>query len=250
MNILLDLSFDGSGYCGFQVQKNGLSVCEALQNGLESLFGFRPEVKGCSRTDAGVHALHYALNFHADTCIPMEKLPLALNQKLPPSIRVNRARQVPEEFHARYAAHAKTYHYHIWNDAVDSPFKAGYHYRLPGKLDEAAMQAAADEFVGTHDFMCLCSAGCEIAQRGSTVRTIQQCTVTRQGQEIVISVTADGYLYNMVRILAGTLVLAGQHKLSAADVPSIIESRDRSCAGPTLPAQGLFLAHVEYPEQQ
>ncbi len=249
MNILLDLSFDGSGFCGFQVQNNGLSVCQALQDGMEALFGFRPPVKGCSRTDAGVHALHYALNFHADTRIPMEKLPLALNQKLPPAIRVNSARQVPEDFHARYSAHAKTYHYHIWNSPVDSPFSAGYHHRLPGPLDEAAMQAAADRFVGTHDFMSLCSAGCEVAQRGSTVRTITDCTVTRNGCQVTVSVTADGYLYNMVRILAGTLVLAGQHKLRPEDIPAILESRDRGQAGPTLPAQGLFLARVDYPEQ-
>lgn len=249
MNILLDLSFDGTDYCGFQVQKNGISVCEALQNGLEALLGVRPDVKGCSRTDAGVHALHYALNFHADTRIPMEKLPLALNQKLPASIRVNTAVEVDEAFHARYSAHAKTYHYHIWNSQIDSPFSAGYHYKLPGALDEKAMQAVADQFVGTHDFMCLCSAGCEVAQRGNTVRTITQCTVTRNGQEVVISVTADGYLYNMVRILAGTLVLAGQHKLNAEDVPVIIASRDRSKAGPTLPAQGLFLAQIDYPKE-
>lgn len=249
MNILLDLSFDGTDYCGFQVQKNGISVCEALQNGLEALLGVRPDVKGCSRTDAGVHALHYALNFHADTRIPMEKLPLALNQKLPASIRVNTAVEVDEAFHARYSAHAKTYHYHIWNSQIDSPFSAGYHYKLPGALDEKAMQAVADQFVGTHDFMCLCSAGCEVAQRGNTVRTITQCTVTRNGQEVVISVTADGYLYNMVRILAGTLVLAGQHKLNAEDVPAIIASRDRSKAGPTLPAQGLFLAQIDYPKE-
>ena len=106
MNFLLDLSFDGTRYCGFQVQKNGLTVCEAIQDAMEALFGTRPEVKGCSRTDSGVHAEHYALNFHCDTRIPPEKLPLALNQKLPPDIRVNRAKAVPEDFHARYSAAA------------------------------------------------------------------------------------------------------------------------------------------------
>ena len=248
MNILLDISYDGSGFCGFQVQNNGLSVCQALQDGLEALLGTRPPVKGCSRTDAGVHALHYAVNFWADCRIPMEKLPLALNQKLPAAIRVNRAMEVEEEFHARYAAHAKTYCYRIWNSPIDSAFGAGWHHRLPGRLDEAAMQAAADRFVGSHDFMSLCSAGCEVAQRGSTVRTITQCRVQRAGDLVTVTVTADGYLYNMVRILAGTLVLAGQHKLNPEQVPAILESRDRSQAGPTLPAQGLFLAWVDYPE--
>lgn len=248
MNILLDLSFDGTRYCGFQVQKNGLSVCQALQDGLEQLLGTRPDVKGCSRTDAGVHAEHYALNFWADTRIPMEKFPLALNQKLPADIRVNWAKIVPDDFHARYAAHAKTYHYHIWNSQVDSPFTASYHHKLPGLLDVDAMNQAAQLLVGTFDFTSFCSAGCEVAMRGNTVRTITQCSVTADGPHVVISVTADGYLYNMVRILAGTLVQVGQHRIQPQDVIGILEQKNRGCAGPTLPAQGLFLARVDYPQ--
>lgn len=246
MNILLDLSFDGSGFCGFQVQKNGRSVCETVQNALEAVLGERPDVKGCSRTDAGVHALHYALNFHAAPALPLEKLPLALNQNLPAAIRVNRAAQVDEGFHARYAAHAKTYVYRIWNSPVDSPFEAGYHYRVPGALDVEAMQRAAAHFVGEHDFLSLCAANCEVAKRGSTVRTVTQCRVERQGPLVTVAVTANGYLYNMVRILAGTLLRAGQHKLDPDAVPALLAARDRAKAGPTLPAQGLFLKSVEY----
>lgn len=249
MNILLDISYDGTNFCGFQVQKNGVSVCETLQNGLEALFGFRPDVKGCGRTDAGVHALHYALNFWADTSIPVEKLPLALNRQLPETVRVNAARRVPEEFHARYSAHTKTYVYRIWNSPVESPFEAAYHHRISAPLDAAAMDAAAEKFVGTHDFLSLCSAGSSVAEKGDTVRTITACKAERQGPLVTVTVTADGYLYNMVRILAGTLVEAGRGALEPDAVPAILAGRDRALAGPTLPAKGLFLKQVDYPPE-
>ena len=156
MNYLLILSYDGTNYCGFQVQPNGRSVAQTFQDGLEAVLGTRPDIKGCSRTDAGVHALGFALNFHADTRIPPEKLPLALNQHLPPDIRVLSARIVPEDFHARYAAHTKTYLYRIHNSPIDSPFDAKYYTRVPRRLDEAKMQQAARLFVGKHDFLALC----------------------------------------------------------------------------------------------
>ena len=193
-----------------------------------------------------VHALGFKLNFHADTRIPAAKLPLALNQHLPPDIRVLDAQVVPEDFHARYAAHTKTYLYRIHNHPIDSPFDAAYYTRVPRHLDEARMQAAAQQFVGRHDFLALCAAGSSAAAHGDTVRTITDCHVTRKGDEIDIEVTADGYLYNMVRILAGTLCEAGAGRLDPAEIPAILESRDRSRAGPTLPAKGLFLKCVEY----
>ncbi len=246
MNFLLDLSFDGTRYCGFQVQKNGLTVCEAVQDALQAVLGNRPDVKGCSRTDSGVHAEHYALNFHSDTRIPPEKLPLAINQRLPGDIRVNRAVVVDEEFHARYSAHAKTYHYRIWNSPIDSPFQQAYYYRVPNPLDVDAMSRAAGYFVGRQDFASLCAADCETALRSGTVRTITDCHVTQKGPVVTISVTADGYLYNMVRILAGTLLWAGQGKIDPQAVTDILQAKDRSKAGPTLPAKGLFLHRVEY----
>ena len=189
-------------------------------------------------------------NFHADTRIPAAKLPLALNQHLPPDIRVLDAQPVPEDFHARYAAHTKTYLYRIHNHPIDSPFDAAYYTRVPRHLDEARMQAAAQQFVGRHDFLALCAAGSSAAAHGDTVRTITDCHVTRKGDEIDIEVTADGYLYNMVRILAGTLCEVGAGRLRAADIPAILASRDRSRAGPTLPAKGLFLKCVDYPERK
>ena len=208
MTWLLTLAFDGTEYC-FQVQPNGRSVAAAFQDALEAVIGFRPDIKGCSRTDAGVHALGFALSFEADLRIPPEKLPLALNTKLPRDIRVLKARVVPDGFHARYAAHTKTYLYRIHNSAIDSPFEERYYCRIPG-------------------------------------RTITACGVERHGDTVEITVTADGYLYNMVRILAGTLCEAGAGRLDPAAVPAILASRDRKNAGPTLPAKGLFLHHVDY----
>ena len=190
MNFLLTLAYDGTNYCGFQVQPNGRSVAAVFQDALEAVLGTRPDIKGCSRTDAGVHALGFMLNFHADTRIPPEKLPLALNQHLPPDIRVLAARVVPEDFHARYAAHTKTYLYRIHNHPIDSPFAAAYYTRMPKHLDEVRMQAAAQQFVGTHDFLALCAAGSSAAAHGDTVRTITDCHVTRRGDEIDIEVTA------------------------------------------------------------
>ncbi|MCI2047915.1 MAG: tRNA pseudouridine(38-40) synthase TruA [Faecalibacterium sp.] len=246
MNILVRLAFDGTDFCGFQVQKNGASVAEAIQNAIEAVLGSRPDIKGCSRTDAGVHARDFALNFHADTAIPMAKLPLALNQNLPESIRALSAQAVPEAFHARYAAHAKTYCYRIRNTAIDLPFDARYTVRVPQALDVEAMNAAAAYCVGTHDFLAFCAAGSAAAAHGDTVRTVTACRAMRAGDIVTITVTADGYLYNMVRILAGTLVQAGLGRLAPEEVLAILKSRDRRRAGPTMPAKGLTLEHVAY----
>ena len=246
MNYLLKLAYDGTNYCGFQVQPNGRSVAAAFQDALEAVLGCRPDIKGCSRTDAGVHALGFMLNFHADTRIPAAKLPLALNQHLPPDIRALEAQVVPDDFHARYAAHTKTYLYRIHNSQIDSPFAARYYTKVPGRLDADRMQQAAQYFVGKHDFLALCASGSSAAAHGDTVRTITACDVQRRGDDIDITVTADGYLYNMVRILAGTLCEAGAGRLAPEAVPGILASRDRKNAGPTLAAKGLFLKSVDY----
>lgn len=247
MNILLWLSYKGTNYVGFQVQPNGLSVCQALQDAMQAALGVRPDVKGCSRTDAGVHARRFALSFRYDGKVPLHRLPLALNAHLPPDIRARAAQAVPEDFHARYAAHAKTYCYRIRSGPADDPFDCEYTHRVGSALDLEAMRRAAAAFVGTHDFAALCAAGSSVAARGDTVRTVAACDVARDGQVFTLTVTADGYLYNMVRILAGTVLLAGQGKLDPAEVPAILQSRDRRRAGPTLPAKGLCLAAVAYP---
>lgn len=246
MNFLLTLAYDGTNYCGFQVQNNGRSIAAAFQDALEAVLGTRPDIKGCSRTDAGVHALGFALNFHAETHIPPQKLPLALNHHLPPDIRVLSARIVPEEFHARYAAHTKTYLYRIRNSPIDSPFDVAYTCRIPKRLDDVRMNEAAQQFVGTHDFLALCAAGSSAAAHGDTVRTITECRVSRHEDVVEIWVTADGYLYNMVRILAGTLCEVGAGRMTPQQIPALLEGRDRAKAGPTLMAKGLFLHHVDY----
>lgn len=249
MNVLLWLTYKGTAYAGFQVQPNGRTVCAVLQDAIEAVLGSRPDVKGCSRTDAGVHARRFALSFRYVGSPPPEKLPAALNAHLPPDVRALAAQPVPEAFHARYAAHAKTYRYWILNSRTDDPFTAGLCYRVPAPLDVAAMQAAAARFAGTHDFTSLCAAGSSAAAHGDTVRTVAACTVQRAAQDgryLAVTVTADGYLYNMVRILAGTLVEVGRGKLAPGAVPAILAGRDRGLAGPTLPAKGLFLWDVTY----
>ena len=245
-NIALILMYNGTAYHGWQVQKTEVTVAQTLERGLSMVCGQPIKCTGCGRTDAGVHALGFALNFHAETRIPPEKLPLAINQHLPPDIRVLCARVVPEEFHARYAAHTKTYLYRIHNHPIDSPFDEKYYTRVPRRLDVDAMQRAAEQFVGKHDFLALCAAGSSAAAHGDTVRTITDCHVTRKGDEVDIEVTADGYLYNMVRILAGTLCEVGAGRMQPDAIPGILASRDRSQAGPTLPAKGLFLKRVDY----
>ena len=178
----------------------------------------------------------------------MEKLVPALNAHLPQDIRAVDIQPVPDGFHARYAAHAKTYHYYILNARVDDPFLFDTCHRVAAPLDLAAMQECAAQFVGQHDFSALCASGSSAAAHGDTVRTITDCSVVQSGNMFTISVTADGYLYNMVRILAGTIVEAGLHKRTPDSIPALLASRDRRLAGPTLPAKGLFLERVEYPE--
>lgn len=247
MTYLLWISYKGTNYAGFQVQPNAPTVCAVLQDAMQAALGQRPDVKGCSRTDAGVHARRFALSFCYTGRVPMEKFVPALNAHLPPDIRALAVQPVADDFHARYAAHAKTYHYYILNARVDDPFTFDTCYRVAAPLDLAAMQAAAQQFVGTHDFAALCASGSSAAAHGDTARTITECNVVQIGNYFVISVTADGYLYNMVRILAGALVEAGLHKRAPESIPALLASRDRRQAGQTLPAKGLFLEKVEYP---
>ncbi len=243
MNFLMEMAFVGTAYHGFQVQKNAVAVCEVLQDAMEKVFGSRPPVKGCSRTDAGVHARRYCVSFKMETGVSAKKIPLALNQHLPYDIRINWARQVPEEFHARYSAIGKEYEYVFRNSGVDDPFRAGQYYRVYPHLDEGAMQEAVNVLLGNHDFASFMSAGSDIED---TVRTITSLRVIRQEDGVSIFVAADGFLYNMVRIIAGTLLLAGQHKLNALGMEEILAGKNRGLAGDTMPAKGLFLNKVFY----
>lgn len=244
MNTLLTLAFNGGAYHGFQVQQNAVTVCAVLQDAMQRVLGARPDVKGSSRTDAGVHAAGFCVSFKHETPIPPAKLPLALNSHLPADIRVLHARRVPESFHARYSATGKEYRYTLWNSPVDSPFAHGLYYRVPGPLDVAAMQAAAAHYVGSHNFAAFASAGGKVQ---STVRRVLYAGVEQRGAQITFAVAADGFLYNMVRIMAGTLLSVGQGRAAPGDIPGILAGQNRRAAGSTLPARGLCLARVFYP---
>lgn len=241
-NHLIRLAFCGTAYHGFQVQQNAVTVCEVLQNAMETVLGGRAPVKGCSRTDAGVHARDFCVSFFADTALPMDKLPLALNANLPPDIRVFHAQTVPQDFHARYAAAEKEYRYVILNSPVEDAFVPHLSYRVAGEIDAQAMDAAARPLLGRHDFAAFMTGD---AGDMDTVRTLRRADVRRLGPYVVFTVAGDGFLYNMVRILAGTLLGAGRGK--PVDMNAILQSKDRSVAGDTLPARGLYLNRVRYP---
>ena len=243
MHTLITLQFCGTNYHGFQVQKNALAVCEVLQNAMEKLYGTRPNVKGCSRTDAGVHAMGYRVSYTQPKPIDLFRLPLALNRYLPPDIRVSAAQQVPPGFHARYDALSKEYLYHIHNAPVDDVFQRDTAWRCAQTLDVPAMQSAAALLCGTHDFSAFMSAGSGMED---TVRTVHFFTLEKKGLDLSFHICADGYLYNMVRILVGTLVEVGAHRMQAQQVRTVLESKDRSNAGDTAPAKGLFLYKVNY----
>lgn len=245
-NLLLFLRFDGRGFCGWQVQKKGLpTVMETLQNALEAVLGHRPAVKGCSRTDAGVSALEYGVSFRTENRIPCEKLPIALNIKLPDTVAVVRAIEVPADFHARYDCRGKEYCYRVRTTTIPDPFQVGLVYHLPYPFDAVRLDGAAAAFVGTHDFAAFQNAGSKMED---TVRTIAACRVTQHGDLLEILVRGDGFLYNMVRIMAGTLLEIGRGKIPPEALPEIIASCDRSRAGFTAPACGLLLQKVFFDE--
>jgi tRNA pseudouridine38-40 synthase len=246
MNYMLTMAFDGSRYHGFQVQRNALSVCEVLQDAMGKALGERPDVKGCSRTDAGVHALQFCANFRSDTAIHPKKLPLAINFYLPEDIRVNEAKPVPEDFHARYSALGKEYRYVFFNENIDSPFARRYH-KIAAPLHEDAMHMAGQRLVGRQDFAAFMSSGSGVED---TMRTVSALCVRRRGPFVILRIAADGYLYNMVRIIAGTLAAVGTGHATEQDVERALRTKQRSNAGDTLPPQGLFLAKVFYPLEE
>ena len=243
-NFKLTLSYDGTRWKGWQRLKTTDNTIQGkLEDLLSRLFGQPVEVTGAGRTDAGVHAAGQVANFHINTDMQAADLCRRLRHMLPPDIGLIQAEEVPARFHSRLSALEKTYCYRVWNSEVPNVFLQRYTYQLPGPLNLEAMQAAAACFTGTHDFRAFCSG--RYAEK-STTRTITRFTVERQGDEIRMTVSGDGFLYNMVRILAGTLLEIGQGRRDTAEIPALLESRTRSNAGETAPARGLCLMEVRY----
>ena len=242
-NLLFDLRFAGTRYHGFQVQKNALSVCTVFQDALEEVFGARHDVKGCSRTDAGVHANQYCVSMRTPSLIPCEKIIFALNRYLPDDVAVTGCREVPPEFHARYSATGKEYLYRLHNSRVRDPFSVNLAYRLGCPLDAELLDAQAQAFVGRHDFAAFQAKGGGVED---TLRTITSFSVRRDGEYVLFVVRGDGFLYKMVRIMVGTLLHIAAGRLPAGCIPGIIEGRDRAAAGKTAPACGLYLNRVFY----
>lgn len=244
MNIALILSYDGTRYHGWQVQKNGSSIQETLTDAVNKLLSCDTYVSGVGRTDAGVHARRYVANFKAGCTIPMDRLPLALNAQLPEDIAVSGAAVVPDDFDARFNCTKKEYAYYLYPSKLRDPFLSGRAYRYAYPLDIERMREGAKHFVGKQDFAAVRSVGTPVK---STVRTIFHCEVEPCEDNLIrIRVCGDGFLYNMVRAIAGTLTYVGGGKLEPDDVRAILDSCDRENAGPTLPACGLFMNRLWY----
>ncbi len=243
-NIKLIIKFDGSKYHGWQVQNNGITVQQKLIDAIFSITGQEQlKLVGCGRTDAGVHALDYVANFYTTSNIPTEKIPYALNTHLPEDIVCIGAEDVDASFNASSSAKSKRYTYRILNSEFSDPFLKNYAYYVKFPLDVEKMQCAAQYFVGTHDFVGFAAAGYTVK---TTIRTIYSLEITKNDRLIEINVTGNGFLYNMVRIIAGTLIGVGRGTIDAEDIPDIIKSCDRQRAGITAPAQGLCLSEVVY----
>ena len=245
--ILLKIRYNGSAFVGWQVQKNGLSVQEQMQNAIEKVFGTRVGVTGCSRTDSGVHAMEYCCCFDPPRPMELRRIPLALNAALPDSVSVLSCQSVPVEFHPRYDAVAKEYIYRFYDGIAPDPFKKGLAHHERKVLDAELMDRAAQCFLGTHDFRGFMSTGSKIEE---TTRTIYYSGVERRDNEITFRVVGNGFLYNMVRIMAGTLLFVALGKIPLEDLPGIIASGDRALGGKTMPAHGLYLNRVYYDEKE
>jgi tRNA pseudouridine38-40 synthase len=248
-NLKLTLAYDGSGFAGWQVQPNSETVQGALASAIGRLTGEKVLPQGSGRTDAGVHALAQVATFSSEFPIPTPNWVVALNDILPPSIRVLQAAEATPEFHARKSARGKTYRYRMYRGGICPPFLARYVWHYPYPLNEEAMRQAAELVVGEHDFTSFAAVdperGLEDAEV-TNVRRIFASTWEKEGEEFVYTVRGSGFLHHMVRNLVGTFLLVGKGTLAVADMTKILQARKRSAAGATAPASGLYLVSVDY----
>ena len=244
-NIALRLMYVGTAYHGWQVQKNAVSIAETLEKALSTVVCHPVKVTGAGRTDAGVHAETYIANFRTSSSIPCERLPLAVNTRLPDDIVVVSARQVSEQFNAIGSCLKKEYTYRVYNSRIRNAFYVDRAYFYPKHLDEEIMADAASRFVGTHDFAAVRAVGTEVR---STVRTVYYFDVARTGELIELRVCANGFLYNMVRAMVGTVLYAAEGKLTPDGISEILRRGNRTEAGPTVPPGGLYMTRLWYNE--
>jgi len=245
VNTALVLAYAGENYHGWQRQLGHATIQELMERALKKIW-HETHISGCGRTDSGVHANVYCASFKGLSSVPLERLPFALNSHLPPDIAVFSALAMDDDFDARFSCRAKEYTYFVRTMPGREPFSVRRSYQLPRKLDISAMAEAASFIEGTHDFTALKNEG---SPRKTNVRTVFYCNVYETPDGVAVRVGADGFLYNMVRNIAGTLVYAGLGKLSPEDVGTLIEERRRDMAGPTLPPEGLFLTGLTYEKE-
>ena len=246
-NIKLTLRFNGSEFHGWQIQENAETVQECAVNAIERIIGSKVTLNGCSRTDSGVHANMFCCNFRTEKQIDCKKLMRGLNAVLPDSISAYGCEEVPCEFHSRFDCKGKEYIYKIWNSEAKNPFMKNLALHYPYKLDAEMLNIQAADFVGTYDFSAFCSSGTDVEDK---TRTVYSCKVIREGDMVVFSVKGDGFLYNMVRIMVGTLLDINSGKIEKGTVRDIILSKDRKRSGITAKAEGLYLNEVYYDEKE
>ena len=242
-NLALILMYEGTRYHGWQVQKTEITVAQTLEEAAEQVVGHPVHMTGCGRTDAGVHAYGNVAVFDTESTIPGDRFTFALNRFLPDSIVIQDSWEVSVDFHPRHCDTRKTYEYRILNTAVPLPQKRNFTWHVAGSIDIEKMKEAAAYIVGEHDFKSFC---CVRTQAESTVRTIYSLEVLQEGSEIIIRIKGNGFLYNMVRIITGTLIQVGKGRFKPEYVKQMLEAKDRTVAGQTAPPQGLTLVGIEY----
>lgn len=245
--IKLITAYDGTAYHGSQIQNNGKTIEGVLKKELSSLLKEEIDLIGASRTDAGVHARGNVYVFDTQSRIPPEKFVYALNARLPEDIRIQQSEEVPLDFHPRHQETIKTYEYRILNRKIPLPEHRLYAHFTYEKLDIEKMRDACIYFIGEHDFASFCAAGTQVE---STVRRIYDLHIRKESELLTVSITGNGFLYNMVRIIVGTLLKVGSGQINPEEIPKIMKGKDRREAGPTAPARGLTLVEIRYPEYE